>query len=190
MRPVRVSVNAAGTSQWIPVDYLQVAFGIGLGVIPSEDAATVSYTVQHTFDSMVSPTRQVSWTRVTTTMTVTDTGPAGLGHGLSTGDSVILKGSGTASLDSPMAAIGMGDLGWTVASTPSSITYTVTVTNAGPAAGVAVATNLRVFDHSTLAAASTRQDGYYAFPPTAVRLKLSTLAAGFVDLYLIQGMGH
>ena len=51
MRPVRVTMNAAGFSQWVPIDYTEAWFGVGVAVLLSEDG-NLTYTVQHTFDSM------------------------------------------------------------------------------------------------------------------------------------------
>src|SRR5579863_3901089 len=117
MRPIRIAVNAANLeSQWVPTEYIAAPFGIGLGFEPSTDAATVSGTVQHTFDDLdyLTAGRIVTATRVTTTATVTDTGPDGLGHGLVTGDSIIVQGCG-APFDTPKVAPAFtsqhGDLG-------------------------------------------------------------------------------
>src|SRR5882724_12401563 len=98
MRPVRVTMNALGVSQWIPIDALESWFGIGIACIPSEDA-NLTYTVQHTFDfSQTNPnnsTNLITITRAAGRATVTDFGPNGIGHGVTTGDSVIIRGSGS-----------------------------------------------------------------------------------------------
>jgi hypothetical protein len=195
MRPVRVVVSAPGVSQWIPINYLEIAFAIGIGVMPWSTATGQAFTVQHTFDSLESPNnlpnRQISIARAGTTATVTDLGPDNLGHGLATGDSVIIISSGSTQLDSPKVTVGQGDLGWTITVTGNT-TYTFTCANAGPTTdgGNAKVTRLHVFPHATIAAATTRVDGNYAFPPTAIRLNVATLTGGSIEMDVIQGMGH
>lgn len=57
MRPQVITQSGTGTSAWIPMDYKQNPFNIGIGVVVS---GTVTYTVQHTFDdiydSSITPT--------------------------------------------------------------------------------------------------------------------------------------
>jgi hypothetical protein len=197
MRPVRVVLSAAGVSQWIPINYLQTPLGIGMGVVPWSTATGLTYVVQHTFDDLAA-FNPVSISRTTTTATVTDLGPDGLGHGLSTNDSVIIQMSGSENLDSAEPAVGQGDIGTTVTVT-SNTQYTYTVANSGPAAdnGNAIATHLRVFPHVTLntttgnpGATGLRADGNYAYPPRAIRLNAVTLTGGSVELLVVQGQGR
>lgn len=187
MRPITVDVSAPGNSPWIPVNYLQNAFGIGLGVSPSFDAATVSYTVQHVFDDIsVDAQQQISLARVGTAVTATFQKP----HKLVVGDSLIVISSGSSQMDSQQPS-GLY-ISWDVATVPSATTLTYTVANAGPTAdgGNAKAITGRVFPHASLAAQSTRQDGNYAFNVMAIRLKLLTLTAGSVSLSINQGLGR
>lgn len=193
MRPVKVTLNVAGYSQWIPIDYIESWFGVGVAVILSEDG-NLTYSVQHTFDSETinpqNPMDMVTISRTTTVATVTDNGPRGIGHGLTTGDNIIISGSGSSVLDSPKPAFGQGDVGWNVASTPSPTTYTYTVANSGPAAdaGNTFVARRRVFTHSTLNALTVRQSGSYNYPVRAIRLRVSAYSAGFVDMVVLQGM--
>lgn len=187
MRPIIITANAVGPTQWVPVNYLEVAFGVGLGFIPWSTATGLSATVQHTFDDLQA-FRQVSLSRSTTTATVTDLGPYGLGHGLTTNDSVIIRGAG-APFDTPKAPIGQGDVGATVTVT-SATQYTYTVANSGPTAGTGMAVGLRVFPHTSIVTASARVDGSYFEPIRAVRLNVVAISAGAVDLLILQGMGH
>lgn len=57
MRPQVVSKTGAGSTAWIPLDYKQNPFNVGLGVVVT---GTVTYTIEHTFDdvydSSVTPT--------------------------------------------------------------------------------------------------------------------------------------
>jgi hypothetical protein len=205
MRPVRVEVvfpitgTNLGLSPWVPLSYLTDPFAVGLGAMISAAATGVSYTVQHTFDDLDQTLLQrgVQVSRAATVATVFDNGLFGNGHGLVVGDSVIIRGTGSAVLDSPKSTAipgvgGGGDYGWTVASVTDANHYTYTVANSGPAAdaGATTATSLRVYNHATLAAAATRLDGYYAFPVTAIRLNVATLTAGAVALDILQGIGY
>lgn len=196
MRPQRAVMNAAGYSQWLPVDWGANWFGVGVAVVLSEDG-NLTYTVQHTFDSPDLVTNDyiansaVKIARAGAVATVTDTGPYGIGHGLSTGDNVVILSSGSAQLDSATGALplwGNGTVGFTVASTPTNTTYTYACANAGPTAdnGNAQVIRLRVFP-STLAAQTARGTTTYNYPPKAVRLYVSAYSAGFADLTLIQG---
>jgi hypothetical protein len=193
MRPVRVVLNAAGYSQWVPVAYNESWFGTTVAVVLSENAS-LTYSVQYTCDFMQANYTPlygpISVARVTTTATVTDVGPYGLGHGLTTGDNVIIKGTNTTNLDSPSPTYGTGDLGWQIASTPSTTTYTYTVANSGATASVGSPTvaRLRVFTHATLAAQTTRQVGSLNYPVRAVRLYISTYSAGYADMTILQGV--
>jgi hypothetical protein len=55
MRPVRITLTAAGVSAPVPLDQYQTPFNVGLGAaIPAGSSAT--YTVEHTFDDVFSPT--------------------------------------------------------------------------------------------------------------------------------------
>ena len=194
MRPVKVYMNAAGYSQWVPIDYIESWFGVGVSVIPSYNA-TVSYSVQYHYNPEVidparSPQNKISISRSTTTATVTDYGPQGLGHGLTAGDSVIIKGSGSAALDSQKPQFGNGDLGITVTPTAYN-TYTYTCANSGPAAdgGNAYVARQRIYTHSTLVTQSTRQNGTFNYPVRGVRLYLISItgANSYIDMTVLQG---
>lgn len=57
MRPTIVSRSAAGTSAWIPLDYKQSPFNVGLGLVISGTlTADVEHTFDDVFDSTVTPT--------------------------------------------------------------------------------------------------------------------------------------
>ncbi len=51
-RPTSVTVSSATQSAWIPSDYKQTPFNVGLGVVVS---GTLTYTVEHTFDDIQDP---------------------------------------------------------------------------------------------------------------------------------------
>lgn len=50
-RPTSVSVSSQAASAWIPVNYKQSPFNIGMGVVLT-DTPTLTYSVQHTFDDV------------------------------------------------------------------------------------------------------------------------------------------
>lgn len=54
MRPIRVTVSSQTTSNPIPMDHYQGPFNVGLGVAVSA-GATLTYSVQHTFDDIWAP---------------------------------------------------------------------------------------------------------------------------------------
>lgn len=53
MRPIRVVVTGVDVSAPIPMDYTAANFTVGIGCVIS---ATATYTVEHTFDDIWSPT--------------------------------------------------------------------------------------------------------------------------------------
>lgn len=57
MRPTTVTRSAAGTSAWIPLDYKQNPFNVGLGlVISGTNTTDVEHTFDDIYDSSVTPT--------------------------------------------------------------------------------------------------------------------------------------
>lgn len=49
MRPQVISLTGTGTSAWIPLDYKQSPFNVGLGIVVS---GTITYDIEHTFDDV------------------------------------------------------------------------------------------------------------------------------------------
>lgn len=49
MRPQIISKTGTGTTAWIPLDYKQNPFNIGLGIVVS---GTITYDIEHTFDDV------------------------------------------------------------------------------------------------------------------------------------------
>jgi hypothetical protein len=179
MRPIKVTQAAAGASPWIPLDYLQRPFNVALAVSLSEDASGITYTVEYTPDNP-NPGRKesnpvVSLSRTTTVATLT----LANNHGLVTGDSVTVYGSGDANLDGTYA----------VASTPTTKSLTYTVANTGATAGAnsTQAVLMKVFPHDFMAALTARADGNLAFPVMAVRLNNTAYTGGSSTLNILQG---
>jgi hypothetical protein len=59
MRRITVTVGSQSASQPIPLDNYQGPFNVGIGVALSA-GATLTYTVEHTFDDVFSPTFNAS----------------------------------------------------------------------------------------------------------------------------------
>lgn len=164
------TLSAAGNSTWVGVNNRAYVLGIGIGCSVSS-AASLTYSVQHTFDdlALVVP---CSITRTTTTATVTLAN-----HGLSVGDDIIVSNAG-APLDGEFS----------VAAVTDANTFTYAVANSGvtKAKYTAGIVTLRVFPHSTLVLQTARADGNYEFPPSAFRLNVSVYSSGSVTMKSIQ----
>jgi len=59
MRPIQKTLSAAGVSVWVPVDYRQAPFEIGIGVALTA-GANLTYTVEHTFDNIQDSTATIN----------------------------------------------------------------------------------------------------------------------------------
>lgn len=180
MRPIRLSVGAAGSSPWSPVNVDSHLFAIGLGYIPTNGAVLTS-KVQHTFDNPQS-VHPVSVSRAGTVATVIDKGSDGNGHGLAVADSAIILNSGSVTLDGTFS----------VATIVDANTYTYTVANTGPTVdqGQTQGAGLRVFDHASMVGMTVRADGNYAFNIQAMRLTCTAYTSGRADLMILQGTGR
>ena len=71
------------------------------------------------------------------------------------------------------------------------VTYTVTNTGATVSIGGCSYASARIFQNATITGiisvnGSNRTDGNYVFPPFASRINITTYAAGYVDLNIIQ----
>ena len=49
MRPVVIKKSGTGTSNWIPLDFKQSPFSVGLGCVVG---GTITYDIEHTFDDV------------------------------------------------------------------------------------------------------------------------------------------
>jgi len=172
MRSTTTVSTSGGSSRWVTIDSMQPPFGVGLGVSIGYGAVSPVYTVQHTFDPTDGPARQVSIAcAASTTVTVTDTA-----HGLATGDSVTITGTGNSAID--------GSFDVTVTSA-NAYTYTTTSTTYN---GMANCASFRVYPHAVLVNQNSRADGNYAFPVYACRVKLVS-GTGTIAMTVIQGTG-
>lgn len=172
MRPVLVTVSAAGYSDWVPMNRLQWLTNVGLAVVPSS-GAVLTYTVQHTFDDLWTYANcQVTRSGTTATLKKAN-------HGLSVDDSVFVQGTGSSNLDGVYQVVSVADA--------NTLTYTVANTGATADTGGAMMSGARVFPHAVLAGETARADSNYAFPCTACRLYVSSWTSGFVNLIVLQG---
>ena len=197
MRTFYTAAGSAGaTTPWVVIDRKLASFGVGIGVVLSEDA-NLTYTVQHTFDPF-GPDWELPVSLVRAAGVVTAT--FSYQHGLTTTDTLLVRASGSSQMDSQPYARQIGPpwplnvgqpLPFAVASTPSNTTITYAVANAGPAAdnGVTMAQIIRTFNNATLAAQTTKGNTNYVFPVSAVRLVLTAWTAGFAQLEVLQGDG-
>lgn len=181
---------AVGTAVWsqqgsliLPLDYIQLAFGVSAGGILSQDASAITYSFYLTLDDC-SPdgAAPAGVSQTTTTITVTDPALQARG-GVAAGDIVQLRGFGS-SVD-----------GWyPVATAPSLTTYTVTSLVSQTFAGGGMHQYWRLFAAPTLlTAATTRVFTNLAHsttgPCTGLCLKTSARTAGSLVGIVVQGAG-
>lgn len=172
MRPAKVTAAGPGNSPWLPVSYLQQAFNIGLYAMPSSDSAgPPAYKIQYAVNDAAGPV-SVGITRAAGVATVVD--PA---HGLVTGDDVAVSGTSNPGMD------GVFDV-----TVVDANTYTYVVPNSGNTLGAApTVQRMWVFDHPTMTGLVTRASGNLSVPVSSVRLKVTTLTAGKIQLAVLQG---
>ena len=60
MRPIKVTVSSVAASVTIPLDWRQQDFKVALGVVLTA-GASLTYTVQHTFDDIQDSTVTPTW---------------------------------------------------------------------------------------------------------------------------------
>lgn len=182
MQQTQVTVGSATFSPWIPLNTKKATFGTAL-FVGLTGTVSLTYSVQHAVPTNtegghipVSGNQAgvlSKLTRVTTTATL-----VWPDHGMTTSDSIMVEGAG-GSLDGTFAIAGITDA--------NTLTYTVAdsgVTVANPEFRVML---LKVFNHDTLAAQTTAQDGNYQFPVPFVRLNVTTYASGKATLVVVSG---
>lgn len=179
MRPALLAQTGTGQTSWSPIDYAEVAFGIGLGLAFSTDS-NLTASVDYTFsDTGPEHRHNVSISQATTVATVTDWGHNGKGHQLLTGDSADIQASG----------IGI-DGEYTVTVTNNhTYTFTAGISQTTVSVPDCNAIDLRVYTHPTLQGLTARAAGNFAWPIRAVRLRVSSGTTGYAYLDIIQGHG-
>lgn len=183
------TLAAVASSPWIIPGPMMETPGLGLA-LTFGSTANLTVSVQHTLDDPEQNPRIVTLARAATVLTVTDNA-----HNLNVGDNVVISNP-TNDPNNIWAGGGPPAVGtsYDVASIVDVNNYTVTVANAGSAAGNGAVRSFRVFNHSTLAAVTgappARADGNYAFQIAACRLKCTAFTAGTATLTVQQGKGY
>lgn len=169
---VQATGSAAAATPWVPVSDSQNPFNVGLFALPAQDYAATSYTLQATPDDPTAK-HQATFTTSGTTATVTD-----VGHGLTTGDSLVATGS-RSTADTYPNAVDVTVL--------TDDTYTYTTGAAPPAAGILYVTTMRIVPLGAGAVtAATRAASLLQTPYRAVRAKLAGWSVGIFNLVVIQ----
>lgn len=171
MRPQQTILSSLGFSPWLNINRASPSFAIGLGVKLSS-GASLTYSIQHTFDPLYEADKEWSASRTTTVGTITK-----VAHGLSVGDWT------------KMDAAAPFNTEYSVASVVGADSFTVTVPNSGITAVARGSSNLwtaRVFEHDVMTGQIASGDGSYTFPPTACRLAVTTYVSGSASLNVIQ----
>lgn len=187
MKLPEYTLSANGNTPWISVNpWLINGATVGLALTFSPDA-NLTASVQYTYDDPMQTPKAVTLARSGTSLTVTLAG-----HGLNTGDNVILSNpNGDAN-----NIWGSGNPGtsYDVASVTDDNNFVVTVANTGAAAAGGSVQTFRVFTHPTLGnqvgAPPTRIDGGFSWQIGAFRLKVSGYTAGTATLTGQQGKGY
>jgi len=159
---------SAADGEWISVPHtgLQGSFGIGVGCGLST-SANLTYSVEYTMDDPQLK-QDVSITRSTTTATITFTaGGTAYNHGLITGDSITVAGSGDSNLDGTYSFTRTSD---------TAGTYTVADT--GISSAKAKCVTMKVFTATDFSSLTVAAQGGFVLPVTAVRSTISSYTAG------------
>lgn len=193
-RYTAVGKVATDGSILVPVNALQIAFLVSIGILLSSDATGGASTVQFTYDPMDADWQQpVTVSQTTTVITVTDPNLPTKG-GIAVGDVGRIVGTGIAGLDGE----------WLVASTPSSTSYTLTSSvSQSQSSNNAKAAIFRLFPSTIASAANARAFGNLsggiatAATPvlnsgvvTGVALNVTALTAGSIYLQVLEAMGR
>jgi len=178
---VVVSLAALGASAWVPVNYHQRNFKLSLAATMDNGAAlgTGTWKIQLTDDdpNLSLPITPTSITRAAAVATVVQPG-----HGLRTGDCVIVFGSGDpVNLDTQGSDVTVVDAN----------TYTYAVPNAGLLAALPTVRliTLRVLDHATMTGLTVATYGSLEDPVRAVRSRVTVAGAGNLRLVVTQAQG-
>ena len=171
MRPKKQTLSAAGSSNWVPISQYVDGFGISIGVTLSE-GANLTYSVQHSFDN-TSDRKETTFARIAGTATAVFKEP----HNKSVGDSIVVESS---------SSVFSGTHEITNVPDPVSVQYSVPILGDTSASGTSVL--LSVFDNDDLKDQTQNGQGNYLFPPSAIRLTVSSYTSGVVEAnYIFQG---
>ena len=174
MFPQKQTLDAATNAPWMPVNFRVTDFGVGVGVVVSEDG-DLTYSVQFAFDSPYLKTA-CSLSRSGSTATATFKEP----HGHKVGDSAVISGTIEENF------VGTFD----VAAVPTPTTFTFSVTSTGATSTEADAVLLGVFTHEDLLDQTESASAGFVLPPSVMRLSVSDYTAGMVTAnYTILARG-
>lgn len=165
-------LTAAGSTPWQRLDVRQNPFNVGFSVVLSS-GASMTYTVQHTFDS-VQTGDAINCTVTRSGTTATLVFPAN--HRLSAGDSLVV-------ISGPSPFTGT----YAIASVTNATTVTYTVASSGATAATVKVLPLRVFAHEFVAAKTASDDGNYGAPCSACRLTITSFSSGEAEFTVLQG---
>jgi len=146
-------------------------YSICLGV-KLTSGASLTYSVQHTFDNPWQSSIDWSASRSTTTGTITK-----IAHGLSVADWVQFDAA--APFNASYAVAGYTD----------ADTFTVTVANSGATSvgwGSAQIHTAKVFNHQNLVSKTSSDFDNYAFPARACRLIITSYTSGSAELTVVE----
>ena len=162
MKPQKQTLSAVGSTDWLPVDWRGDQYGIGVGANVSSGGA-LTYSVEYTFDNPYD-TVAVDIARVTTVATVT----FAVAHGKSVGDSITVTETREDNLAGTFA----------IATVPSDLTLTYTVSNTGSAAESAQAAVFTVFADTNFSAISASANALINTPVSMIRTSISAFTSG------------
>lgn len=180
----------------VPVNNLQIAYALAVGILLSSDATGGASTVQFTYDDFSQDAyAPVTITQAALVISVTDLALPAKG-GIAVGDVGRIQGTGVVGIDGE----------WPVASTPTPTTYTLTssVNQAVAATANGKAAIYRLFNSLITSAANARAFGNLAGglaaatatgilnsgPISGIALNVTALTAGSIYLQLLQAMGR
>ena len=178
MRQQVITQDAAGTSEWLPVDNRRHGndFNASLAVT-LETASTLTYDVDLTYDR----NSVVRWQKVTLSRTTTTVTATLVDHGLITGDNVEIFDSNYTNHNSEPNFEGRFDV-----TVVDKDTFTYTVADTGQTSGIARLVSFRVVKHPTLQGDTTAQVGIQNEPVSAIRLNVTAFTAGSATLTVLQ----
>ena len=182
MQQTQVTVGSATTSAWIPLNTKKPYFATGL-FVGLTGTVNLTYKVQHAVPTNtngdclpISGNDAGVLTKLTrSSTTATLVWPD---HGMTTADSIVVEGAST-EMNGTFAIAGITDA--------NTLTYTVTDAGATVAGAGFKVMLLKVFDHDTLAAKTTADDGNYAFPVPFCRLNVTAYTSGKATLVVVSG---
>lgn len=167
VKQYRFNAAATGFTPWHALDWRQNPFSVSFLV--DIGAGSGTYTVEYGYCDMIP--RQFNITQSLTVATV-----KWANHGLDTGDSIIVSGTGT-TLDGT----------YTIASVVDANNITYTATDSATRDVMGTVLGVRVMPHDSVAAATASADGNLAFGVQFVRMRVTVAGSGYFTFIVTQG---